>query len=136
MAPQKSARLRFQNSDFSCLQNIAKLCFLRNPNWVTAIFFFKKSKSRQNDNRFLLKYQLYPFPCISPPLFSQLVYTPSCISATLFSQSPWALYSLFLLLLWLESSFFISFAMYQFFVPLLLNLCYRFGLFAWWVTLC
>ena len=40
----------------------------------------------------------------------QSVYTPPCISAALFSRSPRALYSIFLLLLCLWSSFFISLA--------------------------
>ena len=44
LTPQKSACLHFQNLDFLRLQKIAKLCFFRNADWVTAIFFFGKSK--------------------------------------------------------------------------------------------
>ena len=85
LAPQESAHWRFQNPDFSRLQNIAKLCFFKNANWVTAIFFFIKSKSCQNDNRFSRNTYFIPSPCISATLFSQ---SP----ATLFSQSPRALF--------------------------------------------
>ena len=92
LAPQESAHLRFQNPDFSRLQNIAKLCFFKNANWVTAIFFFIKSKSCQNDNRFSRNTYFIPSLCISLPKFSQSIYTPPCISATLFSQSPRALF--------------------------------------------
>ena len=42
LAPQESAHLRFQNPDFSRLQNIAKICFFTFTKHCKALLFQKR----------------------------------------------------------------------------------------------
>ena len=128
----KISTFAFSKSRFFMFSKHCKALFFSETQIGLPLFFSSKNQnSAKTLNGFI------EIPALSlPHVYLFLYFFLVSLYSSIYICYPVLSVSTGSLLLCLWSLFFISLARSQFSVPLLLNLCYRFGLFAWWVTHC